>query len=51
LGELERETYYLGKRLKLRDRDETWWKKSISPRYVIDITGTGLLSFGELAGG
>ena len=27
LGELEGETGNLGKRLELRDRDETWWDK------------------------
>ena len=27
LGELEGETWNLGKRLEWRDRDETWWKE------------------------
>ena len=28
LGELEEETGNFGKRLELRDRDETWWKSN-----------------------
>jgi len=42
----------LGKLLVLRDRDETEWENtSTSSRYVIDLTGPGLLSFGGLGGG
>ena len=52
LGELEGETWNLGKLLDWKDQDETWWEKIItSPRYVIDITGTDTLSLGDLGGG
>ena len=52
LGGVEGETWNLGKRLEWKDGDETWWEKiSTSHGYVIDITGTNLLSLGELRGG
>ena len=42
----------LGKHLEWRDWDETMWEKiSTSPRYMIEITGTGPLSFGVVRGG